>query len=55
MVLGKPPVPGRLSIWMIEGQGPIAPAVGADGGCWYIVTLLYLFSPLSLALGGGPI
>ena len=33
MVLGKPPVPGCPTIWMIVGQGPIALAVGADGGC----------------------
>ena len=32
MVLGKLPVPGRPTIWMIVGQGPIALAVGADGG-----------------------
>ena len=33
MVLGKLPVPGRPTIWMIVGQGPIALAVGAGGGC----------------------
>ena len=27
MVLGKLPVPGRPTIWMIVGQGPIALAV----------------------------
>ena len=32
-VLGKLPVPGPPTIWMIVGQGPIALAVGADGGC----------------------
>ena len=32
MVLGKLPVPGRLTFWMIVGQGPIALAVGAGGG-----------------------
>ena len=31
MVLGKLPVPGRPTIWMIVGQGPIALAVGAGG------------------------
>ena len=31
-VLGKLPVPGRPTIWMIVGQGPIALAVGAGGG-----------------------
>ena len=33
MVLGNLPVPGRPTIWMIVGQGPIALAVGAGGGC----------------------
>ena len=32
-VLGKLPVPGRPTIWLIVGQGPIALAVGAGGGC----------------------
>ena len=47
MVLGKLPVPGRPTIWMIVGQGPIALAVGAGGGCLDIFTLIYPFSPLS--------
>ena len=47
MVLGKLPVPGRPTIWKIVGQGPIALAVGAGGGCLNIFTLLYPFSPLS--------
>ena len=50
MVLGKLPVPGRPTIWMIVGQGPIALAVGAGGGCLDIFTLLYLFSSLSPSL-----
>ena len=50
MVLGKLPVPGRPTIWIIVGQGPIALAVGAGGGCMDIFTLLYLFSPLSPSL-----
>ena len=50
MVLGKLPVPGRPTIWMILGQGPTAPAVGADGGCLDIFTLVYPFSPLSPSL-----
>ena len=45
MVLGKLPVPGRPTIWMIVGQGPIALAVGAGGGCLDIFTLLYLPLP----------
>ena len=48
-------VPGRPTIWMIVGQGPIALAVGAGGGCLDIFTLLYIFSPFSLSLGDGPI
>ena len=43
MVLSKLPVPGRPTIWMIVGQGPIALAVGAGGGCLDIFTLLYPF------------
>ena len=31
MVLGKLPVPGRPTIWIIVGQGPIALAVDAGG------------------------
>ena len=50
MVLGKLPVPGRPTILMIVGQGPIALAVGAGGGCLDIFTLLYPFSPLSPSL-----
>ena len=53
MVLGKLPVPGRPTIWMIVGQGPIALAVGAGWGCLDIFTLLYPF-PFSLSLGDGP-
>ena len=33
MVLGKLPVPGRPTIWIIGGQWPIAHAAGASGGC----------------------
>ena len=50
MVLGKLPVPGRPTILMIVGHGPIALAVGAGGGCLDIFTLLYPFSPLSPSL-----
>ena len=54
MVLGNLPVPGRPTIWMIVGQGPIALAVGAGGGCLDIFTLRYLFSPLSPSLWETP-
>ena len=47
MVLGKRLVPGRPTIWMIVGQGPIALAEGAGGCCLDIFTLVYLYSPLS--------
>ena len=33
MVLGKLPVPGRPTILITVGQGLIALAVGAGGGC----------------------
>ena len=55
MVLGGLPVPGRPTVWMIVGQGSIALAAGAGGGCLDIFTLLYLFHPLSLSLEDGPI
>ena len=42
MVLGELPVPGRPTILMIVGQGPIALAVGAGGSC-----LDFFYSPLS--------
>ena len=47
MVLGKLPVPGRPTIWIIVGQGPTALAVGAGGGCLDIFTLICPFSSLS--------
>ena len=50
MVLGKLPVPGRPTIWMIVEQGPIALAVGAGRVGLDIFTLLFPFSPLSPSL-----
>ena len=50
MVLGKLPVPGRPTVWMIAGQGLIALAIGAGGGCLDIFTLLCPFSPPSPCL-----
>ena len=57
MVLGQLPVPGRPTIWRIVGQGPIALAVGAGGGCLDIFLLSSIFSLLflPLSLGDGPI
>ena len=54
IALGKLPVPGCPIIWMIVGQGPIALAVGAGGGCLDIFTPLYPFSPLSPSLWETP-
>ena len=55
MVLGKLTVPGRPTIWITVGQGPIALAVGAGGGGLDIFTLIYPFSSFSLSLGDGSI
>ena len=52
MVLGKLPVPGRPTICMIVGQGPIALAVGAGGGGLTFL-LSSIFSLLFLPLSGG--
>ena len=50
MVLGKLPVPGRLTIWITVGQEPTALVVGAGGGCLDIFTLIYPFPSLSPSL-----
>ena len=55
MVLGKLPVPGRPTIWITVGQGPIALAVGAGGGGLDVFTLIYPFSSFSVSLEDGPI
>ena len=49
MVLGLLSVPGRPTIWMILGQGPIVPGVGAVGFFWTFL-LSYIFSLLFLPL-----
>ena len=49
-MLGKLPVPGCHTVWMIVGQGPIVLAVGAGVACLDIFTLIYLYSPLSPSL-----
>ena len=51
MVLGKLPVPGRPTILITAGKGPIALAVG--GGGLDIFTLIYPFSSFSPSLGDG--
>ena len=54
MVLGKLPVPGRPTIWMIVGRGPIALAVGAGGGLFgHFYSPLSFLSSFSLSLGDG--
>ena len=45
MVLGKLPVPGRPTVWMIVGQGRVALAVGAGEGLFG-----HFYSPLSFLL-----
>ena len=56
MVLGKLPVPGRPTFWIIVGQGPIALAVGAGGGLFgHFYSPLSFLSSFSLSLGDGPI
>ena len=47
MVLSKLPVPGRPTILITVGQGPIAHAVGAGGGGLDIFTLIYPFFSFS--------
>ena len=56
MVLGKLPVPGCLTIWMVVGQGSFALAVGTDGGLFgHFYSSLTFLSSFSLSLGDGPI
>ena len=48
MVLGKLPVPGRPTIWVIVGQGPIVLAVGAGWGLsghFFLSSILSSLSP----------
>ena len=49
VILSKLPVPGRPTFWIV-GQGPIALAVGAGGGCLDFFTLLCPFTSLSPSL-----
>ena len=55
-VLGKLHVPGRPTIWITVGQGPIAHVVGTGGrlfGNFY--SYLFFLSSFSLPFGNGPI
>ena len=46
MVLGKFPVPGRLTSLMKVGQGPITLAVGAVGVVWtFLLSSILSLSP----------
>ena len=51
MVLGKLPVPGRPTILITVGQGPIALAVGAGGGGFGHFYSHLSFLPLLLLFG----
>ena len=51
MALGKLPVPGRPTILITVGQGPIALAVGAGGGGLEFL-LSSILSPFFLPLFG---
>ena len=55
MVLGKLPVSGRLTIWMIVRQGRTALAVDAGGVVWTFYSHLFFLFSFSLSLGDGPI
>ena len=48
-------MPGRPTTWIKVGQGPIAFAVDAGGGCLDIFTLFYPFPSFSLSPEDGPI
>ena len=52
MVLGNLPVPGRPTIWMIIGQGPIALAIGAGREVVWTFLLSSILSLLFLPLFG---
>ena len=49
MVQGKLPVPGRPTILITVGQGPIALTVGAGGGGVDSFTLIYPYFSFSLS------
>ena len=46
MVMGKLPLPGHTTIWIMVGQGLFALAVGAGGG----VVWTFFNSPISFSL-----
>ena len=50
MVLGNFQCQNVLLIWIIVGQGPTVPAIGAGAGCLDILFLAYHISFLSSSL-----
>ena len=49
-------MPGRPTLWVKVGQGPIALAVGAGGGLFgHFYSPLSFLCSFSLSLGDGPI
>ena len=52
MLLGKLPVPGRPTILITVGQGPIALAVRAGGEVWSFFFISIIRSSLSPSLWG---
>ena len=56
MVLGKLPVPGRPTVWVIVGQRPTVLVKGAGGGLFgHFYSHLSLLSSFYLSLGDGSI
>ena len=55
MVLGKLPAPGRPTVWMTVGQGPIVLALFGGGLFGHFNSRLAFLSSFSLSLGDGPI
>ena len=51
MVLGKLPVPGRPTNWIIVGKERTGLAVGAGGVLWTFFSHIYHFTSFSLSLG----
>ena len=55
-MLGKLPVPGRPTIWMIVGQGPICARSRCGWGLFgHFYSPLSFLSSFSLSLGDGSI
>ena len=48
-------MPGRPTIWILVGQGPIALVAGAGGGGWTFLLPSVFLSSFAYSLGDGPI